>query len=34
MPRVREELLVLKKLAEQSNLIDRPAIPIIMLEET
>jgi hypothetical protein len=34
MPRVREELLVLKKLAEQSNLIDRPKRPVIMLEES
>jgi hypothetical protein len=33
MPRVREELLVLKKLAEQSQLIDKPKRPVIMLEE-
>ena len=34
MPRVREELLVLKKLAEQSKLIDKPKRPVIMLEES
>ena len=34
MPRVREELLVLKKLAEQSNLIGRPTRPVIMLKES
>jgi len=33
MPRVREELLVLKKLAEQSNLIEYSAKPVILLEK-
>lgn len=34
MPRVREELLVLKKLAEQSKSIDQTARPVIMLKES
>jgi hypothetical protein len=33
MPRVREELLILKKLAEQSNLIERPVQPTFLLKK-